>query len=228
MLKVAQTRGRGDITTVASIVDDHALNFHPRPSPDGTHIAFDSDRDGTRAVFVATADGRDVRRISGPGYAAVPSWSPDGTQIAFIRAEPAAPKVWNLWIAAPDGSDLRRLTHHRVGQAWGASWFPDSRRVAYSVETRLVVLDLMTGKTRTFASPQPGHLLRTPAVSPDGGRIVFQVFREGAWLLDLGSGKMRRVLADPTAEEYTWAPDGKRVAFHSRRSGEWSVWVMSL
>lgn len=227
-LRVAQTGGRGDITAVSSIVDDRALNFHPRPSPDGTRIAFDSDRDGTRAVFVARADGSGVRRISGPGYAAVPSWSPDGTRIAFIRAEADKPKVWNLWVAAPDGSGLRRLTNHRVGQAWGASWFPDGQRVAYSVETRLVVLDLVTGKTRTFASPEPGHLLRTPAVSPDGSRIVFQVFHEGAWLLDLGSGRMRRVLADPTAEEYTWTPDGKRIAFHSRRSGEWSVWMMAL
>jgi TolB protein len=228
VLKVAQTGGRGDITAVSSIVDDRALNFHPRPSPDGTRIAFDSNRDGTRAVFVARADGSGVRRISGPGYAAVPSWSPDGARIAFIRAESDKPKVWNLWVAAPDGSGLRRLTNHRVGQAWGASWFPDGQRVAYSVETRLVVLDLVTGKTRTFASPEPGHLLRTPAVSPDGSRIVFQVFHQGAWLLDLGTGRMRRVLADPTAEEYTWTPDGKRIAFHSRRSGEWSVWMMPL
>jgi hypothetical protein len=227
VLKVAQTGGRGEIMNVASVVDDRALNFHPRPSPDGLRIAFDSDRDGTRAVFVAMADGGDVRRISGPGYAAVPSWSPDGTRIAFVRAEPDAPRVWNLWTAAPDGSGLRRLTRHRVGQAWGASWFPDGRRVAYSVETRLVVLDIVSGKTQTFNSPAAGRLVRTPAVSPDGGRIIFQVFREGAWLLDMPSGRMQRVLADPTAEEFTWAPDGRRVAFHSRRSGEWSVWVMA-
>jgi len=37
---------------------------------------------------------------------------------------------------------------------------------------------------------------------------------------------MRRVLDDPTAEEYAWAPDGHRVAFHSKRSGGWGVWVM--
>ena len=227
VLKVGHTAGLGDLTTVSSIVDDRALNFHPRPSPDGSRIAFDSDRDGTRGVFVAASDGTGVRRISGPGYAAVPSWSPDGRRVAFVRAENNAPKVWNLWTAAPDGSGLRRLTNHRVGQAWGASWFPDGRRVAYSVETKLVVLDLDTGRTRTFTSPEPGRLLRTPAVSPDGGRIIFQVYRQGAWLLDLSTGRMRRVLDDPTAEEYTWAPDGRRVAFHSRRSGQWSVWVMT-
>lgn len=225
-LKVAYTGGRGEITQVAIIVDDRSLNFHPRPSPDGTRVAFDSDRDGTRGVFVANADGTDAVRISGPGYAAVPSWSPDGTRLAFVRAEPDRPSVWNVWTSAPDGSQLQRRTHHRVGQAWGASWFPDARHIAYSVETRLVVLDLQTGATSAFASPVAGRLLRTPAVSPDGRRIIFQVYREGVWVLDVTSRKMQRVLDDRTAEEFTWAPDGRRVAFHSRRSGEWSVWVM--
>ena len=226
VLKVGHTSGRGDITDVSSIVEDRALNFHPRPSPDGTRVAFDSDRDGTRGVFVAAADGSGAVRVSGPGYAAVPSWSPDGTRLAFVRAETDAPKVWNVWTAAPDGSQLQRRTHHAVGQAWGASWFPDCRRIAYSVETRVVVLDLQSGALTSYPSPIAGRLLRTPAVSPNGKRIVFQVYREGVWLLDLASREMREVLDDTSAEEFTWSPDGRRVAFHSRRSGEWSVWVM--
>ena len=225
-LKVAYTAGSGEITRVASIVEDRALNFHPRPSPDGSRIAFDSDRDGMRAVFVAAADGTGVTRISGPGYAAVPSWSPDGTRLAFVSAERDAPKVWNIWTAAPDGSQLQRRTHHRVGQAWGASWFPDARRIAYSVETQLIVLDLESGGRVSYASPIPGRLVRTPAVSPGGDRIIFQVYREGVWLLDVATRRMHRVLGDPAAEEFTWSPDGKRVAFHSRRGGAWSVWMM--
>ena len=226
VLKVAHTTGRGEITEVSSIVDDRSLNFHPRPSPDGSRVAFDSDRDGTRAVFVANADGTGAVRISGPGYAAVPSWSPDGTRLAFVRAESDQPKVWNVWTAAPDGSQLQRRTHHAMGQAWGASWFPDGRRIAYSVETRLVVLDLQSGVTTSVSSPVAGRLVRTPAVSPDGRRIIFQVHREGVWLLEVATREMYRVLDDPTAEEFTWAPGGRRVAFHSRRSGVWSVWVM--
>lgn len=223
----ADTDARGGVINVTSVVSDRARNFHPRPSPDASRIAFDSDREGTRAVYVARADGSDARRISGAGFAAVPTWSPDGRQLAFVRAEPRASRVWNLWTADADGSNLTRLTNHRVGQAWGGSWFPDGRAIAYSVETRLVVLDRITGAQRAFETPRRGHLVRTPAVAPDGRRVIFQVYGDGAWVLDVASGRMRRVLADPTAEEFTWSPDGQRVAFHSSRSGEWSVWVIA-
>jgi Tol biopolymer transport system component len=72
-----------------------------------------------------------------------------------------------------------------------------------------------------------GQLVRTPVVSPDGAKIIFQVFRDGAWLLDLADGSMRRVLADPTAEEFAWAPDGRRVAYHSHGDGHWGLYVLS-
>jgi cytoskeletal protein RodZ len=223
----ADTDGSGTILRITRIVDDAAQNFHARPSPDGSQIAFDSNRDGERGVYVANADGSNVRRVSGEGFAAVPSWSPDGRTLAFVRAEPARPNVWNLWTLELSSGDVRRLTSYRYGQPWGASWFPDGRRIAYSHEDRLVVLDLESGNERVYTSPHKGRLLRTPAVSPDGQKIIFQVHRDGAWLLDVEDGSMRKVLADPSAEEYAWSPDGRRVAYHSRRSGTWGVWLMS-
>src|SRR5436305_9396093 len=174
-----------DITSpdlrVMSIVDDGARNYHVQPSPDGRFIAFDSDRDGQRGVYVANRDGRNVRRVSGSGYAAVPTWAPDSRRIAFVRAEPGNPRVWNLWTLGLDSGDLRQLTHYRFGQTWSASWFPDGQRLCYTHEDRLVLLDLATGRSREVASPVRNRLVRTPAVSPDGSKIVFQVYREGVW-----------------------------------------------
>jgi cytoskeletal protein RodZ len=223
----ADTDSRGAILRITSVVDDHAQNFHARQSPDGRSIAFDSDRDGERGVYLADADGNNVRRISGDGFAAIPSWSPDGQSIAFVRAEADRPKVWNLWTTDVSSGRSRRLTSYKVGAPWGGSWFPDGRRIAYSHETNLVVLDLETGRQRVFESPIGGRLVRTPAVSPDGERVMFQVYRDGAWLLELADGSMRKVLSDPSAEEYTWAPDGQRVAYHSRSAGSWGVWIMA-
>ena len=221
----ADTGARGEVLKITRIVDDTAQNFHVRPSPDGASIAFDSDREGTRAVFVADADGHNVHRVSGDGFAAVPSWSPDGSRLAFVKGEATNPRVWNLWATDLESGKLQRLTSYDYGQPWGGSWFPDGSRIAYSHETDLVVMNLETGARRVFTTPIRGRLVRTPAVSPDGRRIIFQVYRDGAWLLDLRNGSMRRVLDDPTAEEYTWAPDGHRVAFHSHKTGGWGVWV---
>ena len=213
---------------VASIVEDGARNYHVQVSPDGRQVAFDSDRDGVRGVYVADADGRGVRRVSGPGYAAVPSWSPDGRQLAFLRGEPDRPAVWNLWLLDRASGRQARLTTFRRGQVWGGAWFPDGRRIAYSHEDRLILHDLRTGRARTIASPLRGRLVRTPAVSPDGRWVIFQVYRDGVWLFDAERGGMQRVLDDPSAEEFAWSPDGRRVAYHSRRSGGWNLWTMAL
>lgn len=227
LLKAETDASTGDVRVIR-LLQDGARNYHVKPSPDGSRIAFDSDRDGERGVYLANADGSEIRRVSGPGFAAVPSWSPDGTRLAFVRGEAAtAGRVWNLWVLDLASNASVRLTSYRYGQPWGASWFPDGRRLAYSHEDRLTVLDLATGARRLYQSPRAGRVVRTPAVSPDGRHIAFQVLHDGAWLLDLTDGSMQRILADPTAEEFAWDATGHRLAFHSRRSGSWSVWIMS-
>ncbi len=220
-----------DITSpdlrIMSILDDGARNYHVQPSPDGRLIAFDSDRDGDRGVYIANRDGSNVRRVSGVGYAAVPTWAPDGRRLAFVRAESSNPRVWNLWLLTLDTREIRRLTHFTYGETWSASWFPDGERLCYAHEDKLVVLDLPSGRSQQYDSPIAHRLVRTPAVSPDGSKVIFQVYRQGAWLLDLADGTMRCVLSDPTAEEFAWAPDGRRVAFHSRRDGNWGIYLLA-
>jgi hypothetical protein len=212
---------------ILTIVDDGSHNYHAKPSPDGRLVAFDSDRDGERGVYVANRDGSQARRVSGAGYAAVPTWSRNNQWLAYIRPEADKPSVWNLWVQPAAGGRARRVTNYRYGQTWAASWFPDDRRIAYSHEDTLMVMDLQTGGATRYRTPVKGQLVRTPAVSPDGTKIIFQVFRDGAWLLDLADGSMQRVLTDPTAEEFAWSPDGRRVAFHSRRHGRWGIYVLS-
>jgi len=213
---------------ITPLLEDRGRAYHARLSPDGGLVAFDSDRDGERGVYVASRDGSNVTRVSEDGFAAVPSWSPDNKWLAFVRAEPARPKVWNLWLRDLSTGALKRQSAFRSGQVWGASWFPDSRTLCYSHEDRLIVGDLASGKTTSFKSPIPGRLMRTPAVAPDGRLIVFQVYRDGVWVLDVKTGEMRRWLADPTAEEFAWDPDGRRIAYHSRRDGQWRIWMLTI
>ncbi len=223
-----QVDERGRTSKAVALFDDGARNYHPRLSPDGQLLAFDSDTDGERGVYVSQLDGSNRRRVSGAGYGAVPSWSPDGKKLAFIRAERARSRVWNLWMLDLASGTLERHTAFRSGQVWGASWFSNGRKVAFSHEERLFVAGLSTGTARVFPSPVSGRLVRTPAVSPDGRRIIFQVFRDGVWVLDVPTGRMHRILDDPTAEEFTWEPEGRRIAYHSRHDGQWRIWLMTI
>jgi len=214
-------------SAVRTVVDDGSRNYHIQPSPDGRTIAFDSDRDGERGVYLANADGTDVRRVTGSEYAAVPTWAPDGRRLTFIRGETDHPRVWNLWLLSLDTGESRRLTNYSFGQTWSASWLPDSTSICYAHEDRIIVMNVHTGTTREYLSPIKGHIVRTPAVSPRGDRVVFQVYRSGVWMLHLGSGTMKPILSDATAEEFAWSPDARRIAFHSRRSGQWQIWTMT-
>ena len=79
-------------------VPSTAVDQHPRFSPDGERLAFVSDRTGTRALWLAAADGSDPQRITDldqliTGY---PRWSPDGTRIAFHTSAPGEARV--IWL----------------------------------------------------------------------------------------------------------------------------------
>jgi Tol biopolymer transport system component len=224
----ASVSDTGEIDHIETLLDDGAANYHVTMSPDAMRIAYDSDRDGVRGVYVANADGTNAHRISGNGYGAVPSWSPDGERVAFVKAEPRRPQIWNIWIVDLRSGHLQRVTSHEVGQPLGASWFPDGQRLAYSVEDRLMVADLRSGLARGYRSPRAGSLVRTPAVSPDGRRIVFQVQSDGVWLLDVDRARMRRILEDATAEEFVWSPDGDAIAYHARKGGSYGLWRLAM
>lgn len=213
---------------IRSVLADPARNSHPRPSPDNRWVAFDSDRGGTRAVYVMGVNGDGLQNVSGPGFAAVPNWSPDMQWLAFVRGEAWRPSVWNVWLRHLQSGTLKRVSSFRTGQTSTASWFSNSRTLCYSHEDQLVIVDVASGRDRIFPSPVRGHQTRTPAVSPDGSRIVFQVVDDGIWMLDVASGHMLRVLDDGTAEEFTWDPRGHRVAYQSHRDGEWRIWMLTL
>ncbi len=136
--------------------------------------------------------------------------------------------MWNLWLRNLETGVLQRHTAFRSGQVWGASWFPDGRSLCYSHDQQLIISHLDAREDIVIDSPRRGHLARTPAVSPDGRRVVFQVFKDGIWLLDVQTRSMQRILDDATAEEFAWSPDGGRIAYHSRRDGAWKIWIMPV
>ena len=88
-------------------------------SPDGRHIAFESNRDGNWEIYVMGSDGSNPRRLTNHAAAdAYPSWSPDGQHIAF---ESNRDGNGEIYVMGSDGSNPRRLTNHAAADAY-PSW----------------------------------------------------------------------------------------------------------
>lgn len=97
-------------------------------SPNGSRVAFVSDRDGSLDVWVMNADGSNQVRLTHSGADDDrPRWSPDGSRILFARSEeedgPAA-----IWIMNADGTDQHQLI---AGEGGEAVWSPDGQWIAF-------------------------------------------------------------------------------------------------
>ena len=177
-----------------------ALNYHPRYSPDGSRIAFVSDRGGQNNLWVMNADGSDPRAVFQDLSIRVlePAWTPDG-QYILVRRQNLAPgqEGGGIWMYHVDGGDGVELIGGDVtGAAWPSpssdgkyvyfhkstpgqtvSWAArDAIQGAYQVRR----LDLRTGTITAVTAGQPTRQIRqssggayAPEVSPDGRWLAF-------------------------------------------------------
>lgn len=114
---------------------NRSMNVEPAVSPDGSKIAFSSDRSGRPMIFVMNVDGTNPKRLTFAGkYNASPAWSPDGKTLAFAGYDK---DHFDIFTIDADGRNLRRLTdarklNGRAADNEGPSWSPDGRHIVFS------------------------------------------------------------------------------------------------
>ena len=196
----------------------------PNYSPDGSRIAFTSDRDGNFEIYTMAADGTDVRQLTftnPPIQHVGPKFSPDGTRLLYARDDGGSDSATrqDLWVMPVDGGPGVRLTFG-IDDREGRAWSPDGRRiVTQSVENgvgQLFVLNADgSGLTQITHIPKgapvfsPGGIFPsmsgavTPAWSPDGEWIAFASNHEGnydVYVIRPDGSDLRRMTNTPQAE----------------------------
>ena len=96
-----------------------------------SRIAFVSDRDGYRRIYVMDVDGGRQRPLTDPEYGedTHPVWSPDGTTLAFISTSDGEP---DIYLVDDTGANRRQLTNNRTFTEAAIAWSPNGARLAYA------------------------------------------------------------------------------------------------
>ena len=158
---------------------DTASASDPAFSPDGSRIAFVSQRDGNAEIYVMNADGTGTTRVSNdPQPDGRPSFMPDGQSLVFHSPRTAGKQ--EIWAVNVDGTALTQLTRDSVNSSPAVS--PDGQIIAY-VSTRNKDGDIWlmnrdgTNQRQFTRSPQQRE--SEPRFLRDGTLVYLAERREG-------------------------------------------------
>lgn len=108
-------------------------NMSPDWSPDGSKIAYVSNRDGNYEIFVMDRDGTNKVQLTHEQDAVesfYPRWSPDGTEIVFQRS-PSPIEPAQIYVMEADGTNIRQLTSE-AKTSTQPQWSPDGSKISFT------------------------------------------------------------------------------------------------
>lgn len=196
-------------------------------------VLYHSDETGRHQIYLVIDGGPAIPLTEGTLSAVEPSWSPDGSQIAFA-AEAKEGSGIEIYIMDADGSNQRPVMDEQPRLNWRPSWSPDGEQLLFQsnrdgrYEIYRVNID---GTSLVNLTNHPSND-RDAAWSPSGDQIAFVSDRgegggTGLYLMNPDGSEVTKLLDKSWNCAFPqWSPDGSQIAFASRREGPWHIYVM--
>ena len=232
------------VTTPTGLTDltGTGSSFHetqPKFSPDGRTIAFTRGGSGlpNSEIFVMSATGAGRRALTNtPQGNHDPTWSPDGTRIAFVSERDKG--ISQIFVMNADGTAVREITHDAAGKS-ELAWSPRGDRIAFNRIAPGADHEIASIKTDGTGlvdlTNDPTHPDAQPAWSPDGARIVYagpihpgESVGGDLWTMNADGSNQQPLHHQTTYSDGgwpAWSPDGTRIAFGANNgSGYYHLW----
>lgn len=245
------TEGR----VVSQLTTDPASDVMPKLSPDGTRVAFASNRSGNWDIFVIPIAGGRAIQITTDGADEIhPSWSPDGTQLVFSRMGQVSGQ-WEMWTTSVGNAGVARFLGYGLFPEWcpvSGTGTDGSDRIVYQKSRNrgdrsfgVWAVDYANGQAGTPVeiASNPEAACINPTWSPDGQWIAYAAVPNAAnwakaadgrpstgelWLVDInGFTRVNLSAGNSLNLMPTWGGES-RLYFVSDRGGVDNIWSMDI
>ncbi len=201
------------------------------PGAFATRIAYVTKAGGRYTLWVADSDGEGAQAaLASPEPIISPSWSPNGSQLAYVSFESHKPVIYVHEIA----SGRRRVIANFRGSNSAPAWSPDSRSLVATLSrdggSQLFRVDMGSGEARRLTTSI--GIDTEPAFSSDGTALYFVSDRGGSpqiYRMPAQGGPAERVTFNGSYNiSPAPSPDGRWLAYVSRVGGQFKLHVMDL
>ncbi|MDD2897351.1 MAG: DPP IV N-terminal domain-containing protein [Desulfuromonadaceae bacterium] len=230
----------------SSYWDNGPSDASPSSSPDGQRITYLHWDSGASYIMLVNADGSGLATLTAAAPSSEdfysPSWSPDGTRIAFVRRNYSLamqPKTI-IVMDISSGSSVEISANVYREQTSALAWSPDSTKIAYVGTSDGNVANAGIYQVNADGSGAPRLMVADsnydPSISPsgwspDGGKILFIGYpngnTRGMWVMNVDGTGLTRIADVGTFQNgsASWSPDGNRISYLGMDS---QIWVMNI